>query len=195
MAINFKYLAVFLSLPLIACNQTEERHKENGALLFKPLPTFASSAIGTYSIFGTWKYEFPFYSSELVINRDSTFQYTSKGCTQKQYTAGKWAQNGPYIFLKSYDAYNRNKVKQIEINFNSKTTKRKGKPGSLIYLINPEVVAETIAFSPNDTTKIYFEKLALRIEYDTLFELDKEYLKTSVKYTSKLAGSVYDVLQ
>ena len=54
---------------------------------------------------GEWTYGYPFYSSSLSINKDSTFAFFSQGCLGRGYTEGKWIKNKGYLILTSFDSY------------------------------------------------------------------------------------------
>jgi hypothetical protein len=50
---------------------------------------------------GTWRYSFPFSTSELVINKNGTFSYRQQGCTNSVYSYGAWTNHGKNLILKS----------------------------------------------------------------------------------------------
>lgn len=92
---------------------------------------------------GTWKYGFPFYSSELRINEDHTFSCFDRGCTACCYTRGKWSMQGSKMILNSLDEY-----KQRE-------------PGQAGSIIKPA----------GDTSFVYYNNVVMQLMIDSLYEV------------------------
>lgn len=64
----------------------------------------------------TWLYSFPFYSSRLIINPDTTFSIVNEGCTGKSFTSGKWSFKDNLLILNSFS---KDKKEKMESNLDS----------------------------------------------------------------------------
>lgn len=138
---------------------------------------------------GEWSYSFPFYSSELIIEANGAFKFHEQGCMGHGYSEGKWTQHGANIMLTSLEHYANNEVpKIIEVKGSTEATKprenRKNKKGKIEYSFDSSFINTTVTykFGPNDTTNVYFDKLQLRINGDTLYRLDSYGYRTDTKY-------------
>jgi hypothetical protein len=71
------------------------------------------------NIYGEWQYltDNIFYSVELQINKDGTFQYCSHSCLGKEYSAGTWINNGVDIIFESLPKYARDVTPDNDTTF------------------------------------------------------------------------------
>ena len=123
------------------------------------------------NIIGKWTYGFPYYYSELNIQRNGIFSFYEGGCTSKGYTKGQWKIEGQYLVLNSYPKYKIEKkstysvwVDSSKINYDS---------SSHSFPTNVVVSPMGIYINRPDTINIYFHNQLFKYQNDTLFQTTK----------------------
>jgi hypothetical protein len=117
-----------------------------------------------------------FYTSQLMLQENGVFTFHDQGCVVQNFTEGYWAINGRDITLTSFDKYKPVEKHSIESARIIKIAKKRGNPkkGSFEYsLLRLDTVAAQKFSGPNDTTKIYFDRVQMRFYKDTLFNVDQ----------------------
>jgi hypothetical protein len=144
---------------------------------YKPQLNFAYNFLHPTSYYGEWSYSFPFYTTELFINRDGTFMFHDQGCMGHGYSEGRWLYCGTGILLTSFEKYATHKPLAVEIKPGPvhSTLKRKRIKNKIEYTLDPAIfnTVVTYGFSPVDTSNVYFNNAQFRLEGDTLYRLDK----------------------
>lgn len=116
------------------------------------------------------------HTSQLTLKSNGTFRFYSKGCSDQNFTEGKWiaAMNG--IVLSSFDNY-KPKEDSTKTTCYSKAAIPL-KKGTFILTSLPENIKVNYP-EPNDTLKIYLKECLLFLNNDTLVCADKGMLKGS----------------
>lgn len=135
---------------------------------------------------GKWLYSFPFYSSELIINVDGTFQYHDQGCMCQSYSEGKWTINGQEITLHSFEEFKKSNAPAI-IKTETKSVfvrkkNQKSKSDGLKFNLPTFSTEYSVSVKRPDTSNIYFEKLRFMLIKDTLYKLDEKGLFAESKF-------------
>ena len=171
-----RFPIILLSLLFSSCSSKEkqaevidQRFQLVQASLYAA-PFNVDLPIHPLSLIGEWNSSGFIYSTDLSIKPDSTFIFELRGCTGTCYSEGKWTSSGGILILKSHERFNPNKKK---INSATLKTFREG-----LYL-DMEPLLAPVRF---DSTTKYFDFVSMRIEGDTLYELDRFGLKTDIKY-------------
>lgn len=144
--------------------------------------TFASITIHPTSYIGEWTYNFPFYTSELSISGDGSFRFHEQGCLGHGYSEGRWTNYGKGILLTSADkyAYNRHdEQKENKPKTPPSTSGQKKSKDKVTFTIDTGSIAN---FNSFDTSNVYFDKSFLRLDGDTLFQIENNGLKNGKKY-------------
>lgn len=141
------------------------------------------------SIYGTWIYEFPFYSSELTIKENGTFKFHEQGCTGHGYSEGVWSATKHTITFSS------NRSLKKEDTFSIDTFKTTIKDHNLKSSLGSNGSSDSLSISTAfgfrdinynlifpDTIYRYFDKEKFELLNDTLFRLNKNGLKTDAKF-------------
>ena len=167
-------LSCFVLVPLIRCTSKNDNVNQPIKIDFKPHFNFvqysAYPLIHPTSYFGEWRYSFPFYSSELFINRDGTFKFHEQGCTGHGYSEGRWTTSAGDILLTSFENYSLNKPAIVEIKSGPEpaTSKRKNKTQFLL-----DSLIE-VSYRSSDTSNVYFNNVRFTLEEDILYRLNDD---------------------
>jgi|GEM_PF-4954618 len=165
--------AIFILL-ILSCF-TRCKSKNDNSYTFTPVAS--PQSIEPRSFVGIWTYSIPFYSSELSIKKDGTFQFHDHGCTAQSFTEGTWKLTGRYIELTSFAKY---KPDTTTIPIFSATdyldivdtslsqTKKKRKQHKEYHF----TAMKPVAMGPADTSMVYFDKILYGIDKDTLYHMD-----------------------
>jgi len=123
---------------------------------------------------GEWKYRISiWYSSELTLEDNGTFKFHDQGCYGQKFSQGKWINDNGIIQLTSFDTFkpkeqaDTNKLAEV---IDQKKTKRKLKKGESEYLfVGFKNVQPPVLPAPNDTVRVYLDKIQLQLKNDTLY--------------------------
>jgi hypothetical protein len=178
-----RFLLLNIIVLMATCNNHHSSNKD--ILTSNPVPSQPAS------VHGVWTYNFPFYSSELIIDTGGTFKFHNQGCTGQGYSEGNWKLYGDILVLTSFDKYKevqQSVVTVIETKPIQAPYKKKKKGGQkTLYFdtsldhIYSSLHTSTFSFKYPDTSNIYFDQIIYRLRGDTLYQIDKEGLYTSEK--------------
>jgi hypothetical protein len=136
---------------------------------------------------GKWIYSNSiWYSSELTLQDNGTFKFHNQGCYGQKFSQGKWTDNNGIIQLISFDAFKQKE--QTEANklneaIDEKKPKRKLKKGEVEYsFVGFKDISPTILPGPNDSVRIYLNKVQLHLRNDTLYYLGSDELPEEAKF-------------
>lgn len=141
------------------------------------------------TIYEAWTYDFPFYSSEITINKNGSFIFHDQGCMGHSYSEGRWTNSGDTYILTSFAKYKKQPEPKIEaiakpiknrIEELAKPEDSSGEVTNFPKFVMPDI-SYKVSFS--DTSNIYFDKAIFRLLKDTLYRLDKSGLTTEAKFT------------
>ena len=167
---NFLF-GIFLLLTICNCNRLQENNCDEN------IPIQLHKMQIQTRFLGEWKYyNSIWYSSQIDIKDNGTFVFYDHSCSGQNFTKGDWKLYGDTIVLSSYEVFRHieeiddasmSYKKNVEIVLLTKINKNK----YIFTGLKKENVTPKITF-PNDTIKIYFEKVLLCLKKDTLFCLD-----------------------
>ena len=171
-------LALFL---LTQCNSKTDSNS---------LTQILSPSIKTQSknpLTGEWKYSNNiWYSSELTLQDNGTFKFHDQGCYGQKFSQGEWSNNNGIIHLTSFDTFKQKE--QFEANksnevIDQKKPSRKLKKGEVEYTFFgfKDVIPQAMP-GPNDTVRIYLDKVRLQLRNDTLYCVGSDKLPESAKF-------------
>lgn len=136
---------------------------------------------------GEWKYSNSiWYSSELILQDNGIFKFHDQGCYGQKFSQGQWTNNNGIIQLTSFDTFKQKEqtesIKSTEVA-DQKKTKRKLKKGEVeIVFAGFKDVPPPVLPGPNDTVRIYLNKIQLRLSNDTLFCVGSDKLPEGAKF-------------
>ena len=136
---------------------------------------------------GEWKYSNSiWYSSELKLQDNGTFEFHDQGCYGQKFSQGQWTNNNGTILLTSFDTFKQKEqtetIKPKEVADQEKT-KRKLKKGEVEYSFVGFKDAPPPALpGPNDTVRIYLDKIQLQLRGDTLYCVGSDKLPEAAKF-------------
>jgi hypothetical protein len=136
---------------------------------------------------GEWKYSNSiWYSSELTLQENGTFKFHDQGCYGQKFTQGQWTNNNGTILLTSFDTFKQKEqtetIKPKEVADQMKT-KRKLKKGEVeISFVGFKDVTPPVLPGPNDTVRIYLNKIQLQLSNDTLYCVGSDKLPEGAKF-------------
>lgn len=176
----------FISASLTLLFLTQCNTKQNSNSTTEILsPSFQTQSENPLT--GQWKYiNSIWYSSELTLQENGTFKFHDQGCYGQKFSQGQWTNNNGTILLTSFDNFKQKEqteaIKSTEVK-NQKKTKRKLRKGEVEYTfagfkdVPPPVIPE-----PNDTVRIYLDKIQLQLRNDTLYCVGSEKLPEGAKF-------------
>jgi len=136
---------------------------------------------------GEWKYSNSiWYSSELTLHDNGTFKFHDQGCYGQKFSQGQWTNNNGIILLTSCDTFKQKEqaetIKSTEVA-DQKKTKHKLKKGEVEYsFVGFKNVPPPVLPGPNDTIRVYLDKVQLQFRNDTLFCIGSEKLPEEAKF-------------
>jgi hypothetical protein len=117
------------------------------------------------SLAGEWEYSNSiYYSAKLRLKSDGTFNYHNETCYGQSFTEGKWRENNGAIVLTSNDNYRPFKEAKPQL----KPKETRFKEGQLTFIGFDETDGRIIPGS-NDTVRVYFNNVLLKLITDTLY--------------------------
>ena len=139
------------------------------------------------SLTGEWKYRNSiWYTSELTLQHNGTFKFHDQGCYGQRFSQGQWINNNGSIILTSFDTFKqKEKTEAIKstVVADQKKTKHKLKKGEVEYsFVGLKDVPPLILPGPNDTVRIYLDKIQLRLKNDTLYCVGSDKLPEEAKF-------------
>lgn len=159
------------SLGLFLLTQCNTKQDSNSVTQILPLSVKTQSE---NPLTGEWKYSNSiWYSSELTLQDNGTFTFHDQGCYGQKFSQGQWTNNNGIIQLTSFDTFKQKE--QIETNRSNevaeqKKTKRKLKKGEVEYsFVGFKDVPPPVCPAPNDTVRIYLNKVQLQLRNGTLY--------------------------
>jgi hypothetical protein len=159
------------SLGLFLLTQCNTKQESNSA----PQILSPSTKLKTENpLIGEWKYSNSIWcSSELTLQHNGTFKFHDQGCYGQKFSQGKWRNNNGIIQLTSFETFKQkeqtdaNKSNEVA---DQKKAKRKFKKGKVEYtFIGFKDVPQPFMPGPNDTVRIYLDKVQLQLRNDTLY--------------------------
>ena len=139
------------------------------------------------SLTGEWKYSNTiWYSSELTLKDNGTFKFHDQGCYGQKFSEGQWTNNNGTIILTSFDTFRQkdqtDTIKSTDVA-EPKKAKRKLKKGEVEYLfVGFKDVPSPVLPGPNDTVRIYLDKIHLQLKNDTLLCVGSDKLPEGAKF-------------
>jgi hypothetical protein len=136
---------------------------------------------------GEWKYTNSiWYSSELTLQDNGTFKFHDQGCYGQKFSQGQWTNTNGTIILTSFDSFRQKQqtdtIKSTE-NADLKKAKRKLKKGEVEYTsVGLKDVPPPVLPGPNDTVRIYLDKIQLQLRNDTLYCVGSDKLPEGAKF-------------
>ncbi len=136
---------------------------------------------------GEWKYSSSiWYSSELTLQENGTFKFHDQGCYGQKFSQGQWTNNNGTILLTSFDTFKQKEQTDTSSSTevaDQKKTKRKLKKGEVeIVFVGFKDVPPPVLPGPNDTVRIYLDKVQLQLMNDTLYCVGSEKLPEEAKF-------------
>jgi hypothetical protein len=173
-------IAAFCLLVFAQCKKEVDTDKKAAAI-------FLPEEEKTRSFFGEWKFvNSIWYFSELTLNDDGTFKFHDQGCYGQKFSQGKWTNNNDIIQLESFVSF-----RQQELNEANKVTevveeegmRRRMKVGEIEYSFVGFDAGSSLVFpGPNDTVRIYLNKVQLELKNDTLYCVGSEKLPEAANF-------------
>lgn len=189
-----KFIISFLVISILATQcVSKEEHDDKTSLLDLqfgktniPLKTFDKP-----TIYGTWTYSFPFYSSELTVNENGTFIFHEQGCMGHGYTEGTWTSSGDTYILTSLAKYKQQQEVKVEtivqpIKTKKREIKANANDSTGFFIMLPEYTQSDISYkvSFSDTSNIYYDKVLFRFLNNALYRLDSVGISQEAKFVS-----------
>jgi hypothetical protein len=162
------FISAFLGLLLLThCNIKQESDRSAHIL---------SASTKTQSgnpLTGEWKFSNTiWYSSELTLQDNGTFNFHDQGCYGQKFSEGQWKNNDGTIQLTSFDSFKPKElaeVNKLDEVADQKMAKRKLKKGEVEYtFVGFKDDTPPLIPGPNDTVRIYLDKVRLQLINDTL---------------------------
>jgi hypothetical protein len=136
---------------------------------------------------GEWKYTNSiWYSSELTLQDNGTFKFHDQGCYGQKFSQGQWTNNNGIIQLTSFDTFKQKE--QTETNKSEEVadqikSKRKLKKGEVEYIfVGLKDIPPPVMPGPNDTVRIYLDKVQLQLRNYTLYCVGSDKLPEEAKF-------------
>jgi hypothetical protein len=126
------------------------------------------------SLCGEWRYSSSiWYTSELNLRNDGTFQFHDQGCYGQNFTEGTWSMNNRIIFLTSFQTYKKPEDTHTEdhgYKIQQPKNHRYNKRG---LITDFHITTAPKIHGPADTIRVYFNSIQLTAKGDTLYCDDK----------------------
>jgi hypothetical protein len=188
MTLRISIGSFFALILLTQCNTKTESNSVT-QILSPPAKTQSENPLT-----GVWTYSNSiWYSSDLTLQENGIFKFHDQGCYGQKFSQGQWANQNGTILLTSFDTFKQKEktetIKPKEIAYKKKT-KRKLKKGEVeISFVGFKDDPPSILPGPNDTVRIYLNKIQLRLSNDTLYCVGPDKLPEGAKFhrTKKLA--------
>ena len=149
---------IFASFVLLLLTQCNTKHDNNSRTQL-PIQT---SQIENYKVLiGKWKYNFPWYISELTLKANGTFKFHDQGCFGQKFSEGHWTNENGIILLTSFDTFKPRE--QIETKVSNEDI------GELNTARKPKKIPPPFMPGLKDTVRVYFDKIPLELRNDTLY--------------------------
>lgn len=176
------FISAFLGLFLLT--QCNNKHDSNSATQILSPSTKTQTE---NPLTGEWKYSNSiWYSSELTLHDNGTFKFHDQGCYGQKFSQGQWTNNNSIIQLTSFDNF-KQKAQTDPITATENTdhnkTKRKLKKGEVEYsFVGFKDIQPPVLPGPNDTIRIYLDKIQLQLKGDTLHCVGPDKLPEGAKF-------------
>ena len=176
------FIRVFLGLFLLTqCNNKKEQNNVAQIL------STSTNAQSENPLTGEWKYSHSiWYASELTLQDNGTFIFHDQGCFGQRFSEGQWSSTNGTILLTSFDIFkqkNRNEIKKSTEDSEKNKPKRKLKKGEVEWsFVGFEDLPPPVFPGPNDTVRIYLDKIQLQLKNDTLFCVGTNKLPEDAKF-------------
>ena len=171
------------SLGLFLLTQCNTKTVSDSDAKFLSLSTKTLSA---NSLTGEWKYNNTiWYSSELSLQDNGTFTFHDQGCYGQKFSQGQWTNNNGIIILTSFDSFKQKEQRDTAITMTTTTrqAQSKLKNGKIEYsFIGFKAVSTPILTNPHDTVRVYFDKIQLQLQGDTLYCMGSNKLPEDAKF-------------
>ncbi|MBL7710704.1 MAG: hypothetical protein JNJ86_16660 [Chitinophagaceae bacterium] len=142
-----------------------------------------------YSLTGQWLYKNTiWYSSELTLNENGLFTFHDQGCYGQKFSQGRWSKNNGLIQLTSFDIFKQQEeTKPATIaEVHQKKPNRELEEGDVEYsFVGFDKAASQILPGPNDTVRVYLDKIQLQVRNDTLYCVGSNNLPEEARFHRK----------
>ncbi len=172
------FFALFL---LTQCNTKSDNDSLTQILSPSPKTQYEDSFTGE------WKYSHSiWYASELTLQDDGTFKFHDQGCYGQKFSQGKWSKNNDIIELTSFDTFKQKEAVETDKRkelVDQKKPRRKLKKGEVEWtFVGFKDVPTHVLPGPNDTVRIYLNKIKLQLSNDTLYCVGSDKLPEEAKF-------------
>lgn len=172
------------SLGLFLLTQCNTKHDGNSATdTLSPSAKTQSKNLVT----GEWKYTTSiWYSSELTLHDNGNFTFHDQGCYGQRFSQGQWTTNNGIIQLISFDTFKQKQQTEVDKSnqvIEQKKPSRKLKSGEVEYsFVGFKDVPPPILPGPNDTVRVFLDKVQLQLRTDTLYFVGSNKLPEEAKF-------------
>lgn len=172
------------SLGLFLLTQCNTEQDSNSATQILPPSTKTQAE---KSLAGEWKYiNSIWYSSELTLQDNGTFKFHDQGCYGQKFSQGEWTTNNSIIQLTSFATFKQKEQTQTNKSdevIEQEKSRRKLKKGEVEYsFVGFKDVPPPVLPGPNDTVRIYLDKVQLQLRNDTLYYVGSDKLPEEAKF-------------
>ncbi len=138
-------------------------------------PLLSSSIVTPGILHGEWEYcNSIWYSSEITFFDNGTFKFHDQGCYGQRFSQGQWSVNNGIAELTSFDSFKQNEEETKE--YKSEKAESTKNPAHEIETRKIEYtlskikdIAPVFLPEPNDTVRVYLNKVQLQLRGDTLY--------------------------
>lgn len=172
------------SLGLCLLTQCTARQDSNSALqILSPSAKIQSEN----QLTGEWKFSNSiWYSSDLTLQSNGVFNFHDQGCNGQKFSQGQWTNNNGTILLTSFDSFKQKEQAetiQPTAVAEQEKIKRKLEKGEIEYLfVGLKHDLLPVLPYPDDTVRVYLDKIQLQLRNDTLFCVDANKLPEDAKF-------------
>lgn len=145
------------------------------------------SSASENSVTGEWKYSNTiWYSSELTLQDDGTFKFHDQSCYGQNFSQGQWTNNNGTILLTSFESFKQKEqsstIKSTKVADQRKTNRKLNKEEVEFTFVGFNDVPPIVLPGPNETNRIYLNKIHLELKNDTLYCVGFDKLPEGAKF-------------
>ena len=122
----------------------------------------------------------------MTLQNDGTFEFHDQGCYGQKFSQGHWTNNNGIILLTSFDTFKQKEQTETSkpiVVAEQKKIKHKIKKGEVEYsFVGFKDVPPPVLPGPNDTVRIYLDKVQLHLKNDTLYCVGSDKLPEEAKF-------------
>lgn len=173
----------FISASLILCVLTQ-CSSDKGNIGETEIGPGSGNRANQNSVIGEWKHKSTiWYSSELILQENGNFRFHRQGCFGHNFSEGHWIQQNGRILLTSFPEFKEEEGaerKQVEEIKKEEDTLENAK--ATYTFIGTKTFKSFKIPGPNDTLRIYFDKVQLQLKNDTLCPVSTGHLAKKEKF-------------